>query len=51
MYVCQNMALGTRTNFQLEILNINLIADIVYLFCRDSETLVKQPPDQLNRRQ
>ena len=51
MYVCQNMALGTRTNLQLEILNINLIADIVYLFCRARETLVKQPPDQLNRRQ
>ena len=48
----QSKALGTRTNFQLEILTINVITGIVYIFARlfwrAPETLVKQPPGLSN---
>ena len=28
--MCQSLALGTRTNFQIEILTINVISGVVY---------------------
>ena len=43
----QSHALGSHTNFQLEILIINVISGIVYvhdIFWRAHETLVKQSP-------